>query len=80
MERELVTEEELIAILNKELRKYEEYNDCQFESMLILKGYDPSGCNWSSTKVRCSGIPAEVCEPITSRIVADAMKKYNIKK
>lgn len=80
MERQLVSEIELIKILNAELAKYEECKNCHFDAPPVrLVEPDKDGCNWSTIYLRCSGVPAEICAPFSERIVLDAKKKYNLK-
>ena len=50
MERKLVTERELISLLNKERQKYKECRTCQFISVFKLAEYDETGCNWSNPR------------------------------
>jgi hypothetical protein len=82
MRRELVSKDDLISILNKKLAKYEECENCRFVGLLDLAEEDEDGCNWSRTSVtvRCSGVPADICEPFAARIVSEVGKKYNIRK
>lgn len=83
MERKLISEEELLSILNSQLSKYEECKDCRFDTPpLKLVELDKDGCNWSTINMRCSGIPPEIskiCRSFAERIVFEARKKYNIK-
>jgi hypothetical protein len=81
MERELVSEEELLSILNKEFSKYEECENCKFAGVVKLAEADKDGCNWSlaNVSVRCSGVPEKKCHPFAVSVVAEAGKRYNIK-
>jgi hypothetical protein len=79
MERKLVTEKELISLLNEKLRDHEECNNCQFTSILKLREHDSTGCNWSSPRLRCSGVPVEICRPFAESVIANAKTKYNVK-
>ncbi|NQU79973.1 MAG: hypothetical protein HQ543_00470 [Bacteroidetes bacterium] len=80
-ERLFITEDKLVSILNKELGKYDQCNDCRFMSVgPLLKEYDETGCNWSQANLNCSGVPLDICRPFANKIVAEAKSKYNIKK
>ncbi len=79
MGRTVLSEEELILLLNGELSKHEECNDCHFIGIVKLRNYDEGGCNWSSVNLRCSGIPADICKPTADEIICEAKTKYNIR-
>ena len=81
MKRDLVSKDELISILNKELAKYEDCENCRFHGVIELAEEDEDGCNWSRSDVivRCSGVPAEICMPFAARTVSEVGGKYNIK-
>lgn len=81
MERILVSEEELIEILNKELRKREDSEGYSFSpGVMRLRDKDKDGCNWStSVKFRGSGVPVIAMADVAKWIVAEARKKYNLK-
>ena len=82
MAKELVSNRELIRILNNELSKYEECKDCHFDGILKYEENDEKGCNWlgANVKFRCSGKPDERCRPFISRVLSEAGEQYNIKK
>lgn len=79
MERIVLSEEELILLLNGELSKHEECNDCRFVGIVKLRDKDEGGCNWSNANLRCSGVPTEICKPVAERVICEAKAKYNIK-
>jgi hypothetical protein len=79
MSRQIVDEKWLRDYLNTEIHRYKECTPCQFGGIMRLRGTDESGCNWSFPYLRSSGQPSEVCLPIAQRVVADAMKKFNLK-
>ena len=79
MDRQIVTEEELLDWLNTELRKREECDDCRFTSVMRLRDTDPDGCNWSSPNLRCSGRPVEPCNVVANEIAAQAHGLVNLK-
>ena len=82
MERMEVSKKELIFILNRELSRYEECNNCHFDGILALPEAGEDGCNWigAHVKLRCSGEPEERCRPFVSKVMSEVGKQYNIKK
>jgi hypothetical protein len=46
-ERQLVTRDELNAILTTEIRKFAELKDATLTAQYILEEPDETGCNWS---------------------------------
>jgi hypothetical protein len=79
MERESVSQEELLAWINSEFSRHEECNACGVTSVMRLKGEDEDGCNWSGVNLRCSGVPADVCLPVANHVIAQAKMKFNVK-
>lgn len=80
MERILVTEEQLIAILNTELHKTEDPEYYKFtEGIIRLANTDKNGCNWSTVYVQASGVSVKSVVHIANRIIFDAKRKYNLK-
>lgn len=81
MERELVSPNELVDILNSEFSKYPEYYPaCCFRGTPYkLIDPDREGCNWDVPQVQCSGVSGKSCAHIVSKILTEAKKKYNIK-
>jgi hypothetical protein len=80
MDRKMVSEDELVKILNEEFSKYPDYSQCRFTSISYkLAEPDKNGCNWSKANVSCSGVSGQSCSQIAARIITEAQKKYNIK-
>ncbi|MGC9965839.1 MAG: hypothetical protein ABSE08_10575 [Syntrophobacteraceae bacterium] len=80
MERELKTKEELLKILNEELKKVEDSEGYRFDSIgFKLIEPDSEGCNWSSAVFHGSGVHCEPMMPIVDRIIQEARRKYNLK-
>ena len=40
---------------------------------------DDNGCNWSDPIITCSGVPAEVCEPVARSAINEIRQQYNLK-
>jgi hypothetical protein len=79
MERQVISKEKLISILNEELSKHEECADCQFETRIVkLKKVDEAGCNWTTLGLKCSGLTVDACSRTVQQIVSDARNRYNI--
>jgi hypothetical protein len=79
MSRKFVDEKWFREYLNTEIHRYKECAPCQFGGIMRLRGTDESGCNWSPPYLRSSGQPSEVCLPVARRVVAEAIKKFNLK-
>lgn len=79
MERILVTEEELLAILNRELHKTEKAEDYRFENVIRLTDKDKDGCNWCEVFIRGSGVHVEPILRKVDLIIYEVKKKYNLK-
>ena len=82
MERNIIPEEELISILNKELSKYEECENCRINGVIKLAEEDRDGCNWSraGVKLHCSGGGVGICESFASKVIYKVGEKYNVEK
>ena len=78
MERTIVSQEYLLSWMNAEIEKYDTCNDCHFTSVVLLKGPDERGCNWSGANLRCSGVPVEICQPVAQEVVEQAKGKFNV--
>jgi hypothetical protein len=80
MERRLVSEEELIKILNRELAKEEDSEGYSFmEGITRLIDVEEDGCNWSDVAIRGSGVPVEFMTKRADIILEEVRKKYNLK-
>jgi hypothetical protein len=79
MEREELSEEELLILLNRELSKHNDMNQVVFSSIERLAEPDRTGCNWSMARVKSGRVPHHVVAPVTGQIVSEARKKYNVK-
>jgi hypothetical protein len=79
MEREILTEADLVQIINDELASTEAAAECRFSGVYSLQEPDESGCNWSMGTYIAGGIPAEISAPVVARVVSELQRKYNIK-
>ena len=80
--RKSVLKDELLSILNRELSKHEECENCMFMNILESDEECEDGCNWigANLKLICDGDASEKCRPFVSKVLAEAGFKYNIKK
>ena len=78
MMRKLLSEGELIELLNNELLEHEECENCKIKGIMVLPDGDETGCNWDVPHVSCSGVLGKICEPIANQIIAETKKKYNL--
>ena len=51
MERQVLDQRDLIALLNWELAAYGECDGCHFTSIRRMRDRDDSGCNWLDARV-----------------------------
>ncbi len=80
MTRVVVDSVELQDVMTVALHEMEEdYKDCQFSGITKLQKPEKIGCNWSLPMVRCSGIPAAVCEAAAAIVTKNFQARYNIK-
>ncbi|MGD0661841.1 MAG: hypothetical protein ABSD38_27600 [Syntrophorhabdales bacterium] len=80
MERKLVTEEELIAVLNTELRKHDDSGRYSFMAGVVrLAEVDETECNWSDPYLQGGGVSVVLMAGVAENIVAEAKKKYNLR-
>jgi len=78
MEQQIISKAELVKIINDELSKHEECNDCSISGIMKLQETDDVGCNWTDPYIQCSGVPADVCAPIAGQVFSAMKKIYNI--
>lgn len=74
----VVTEEELLQVLNSRLRNYEECNGCRFTAILRVTGAEIGGCNWTTANLRCSGVPTSAYRLIADAVVAEVSQTHNL--
>lgn len=79
MLRELVTEEELISILNERIYDHKEYQKFKAMSLSPLPANaDKDGCNWDEVIFRRAEDCDPYCKELFNKMVAEAKLKYNI--
>lgn len=77
MPRKLVAQDQLLELVNTQLRRHEECADCRFTHIQYHEE-DKEGCNWSLTNLRCSGTPGKVCIETANSVAHEARSKYNL--
>jgi hypothetical protein len=60
--RELVTGDELNAILTREIREIEDLHDAKLTYQYLLREHDETGCNWSGAVLNPGPIRARRAE------------------
>lgn len=78
MDRESVTEDQLLAHLNSELGKLPDSKDFRFTSVTRLVEADDTGCNWSNVWLRNSGGNTKAILSDAKRIVTKAQGRFNL--
>lgn len=78
MDREIVTEERLVELINERLASTEAASDCRFSGVYRLRELDANGCNWSQGVFNSGGIPPEVCSPVVNSVIRSMREIYNI--
>lgn len=78
MTRKVVTEAELLAWINRELHKNEDYKDCEVTSVTRLVGVDEIGCNWSNPNFQWHGMPGAVRLQAAVPVIERAREIFNI--
>lgn len=80
MGRKVVSDNELIELMNEYLHENEDLKDCRFTSVKKLQEVNEVDCNWivPSYALRCSGVPEEICVEPAHIVVNMCMGKYNL--
>ena len=78
MEREVISETELVRIINDNLAATEAASECKFSGVYTLREPNENGCNWSVGVFRRGNTPVEICGPVVARVTRELQGKYNI--
>ena len=78
VQREVISSVRLLDWLNSEVNTQEACKNCSFTSISRLQEAGPTGCNWSTANLRCSGASGSVCAPIANRIYEEAQRRFNV--
>ena len=74
-----MSEKELLAFLNSELKKTGQGDKCYFESLTRLRVDDRDGCNWAYANIKNIAESGNTCPPDAEKIVSWAREKFNLK-
>ena len=78
-DRDLKSKEELLDILNKELSKYLECENCRFGPVTGPTQADDIGCNWLAQDIDGCDMSDQECLRICAEITFKMRSKYNLK-
>ena len=91
MARKLIKVNDLLEIMNSKLANFDTCIECRFKSIMPLKDFDESGCNWSHANLNCRSYPATICKsanfcepatvciPVATRVISEAKERYNVR-
>ena len=77
-ERQVLSEHDVLMLLNFELSAYEECADCHFTSIEPAKAADETGCNWYGADLHVDGAATEAARKITRQVVDEVRDTYNV--
>lgn len=75
--RDILSEHEVLMLLNFELSAYEECADCHFTAVKPTLR-DESGSNWRGAKLHADGELTEAARKITAQVLHEVHETYNI--
>ena len=78
MDRETISKDKLIQLINIEIGKIPEISDCEVSGIYLLREQDENGCNWSPAYYKNGQLPAEKSAPLVGRVISDLQNMYNI--
>lgn len=78
MKRELVSRDELLEILRRELLKDPENADCGFRRVRERGKPDADGCNWD-VDITGSGRPVETCQEASLAVIRRIRARSNLR-
>ena len=81
MERETVTREELLAIINAEIQKIPDLKSARIDLIRPYRVPDEDGCNWSpGIWLQLHGdVSVEYYRPHIQSITAETRRRYNLR-
>ena len=78
MSRVVISEEELLNLLNQEISKDEAVASCSISGIYKLKKEVKDACNWAVVFFSSPRVPLSVSEPRIQEIVAKIQPHYNV--
>jgi hypothetical protein len=76
--RHVLSEHDVLMLLNFELSAYEECAECHFTSVKPAKVADETGCNWYGADLQMDGLATEAARKITEEVVDEVRETYNV--
>ncbi len=76
--RQVLSEHDVLTLLNFELSAYEECTECYFTAVKPAGAADESGCNWRGADVRVDGEASEAARRIAKAVVDEVRETYNV--
>ena len=76
--REVLSEHEVLMLLNYELSAYEECGKCHFTSVRRAEATDAAGCNLRGADLQAGDSATERARRITEHVVEEVRRKYNL--
>jgi len=76
--RQVLSEHDVLVLLNYELSAYEECAECHFTSVKPAKIADESGCNWRGADLEVEGNAPDTARRLSEHVVEEVREKYNI--
>lgn len=78
MSRKIVSESQLLDLLNQEIKKTPEVEKCRISGIYKLKKQTEGACNWAVVYFSSPYVPLSVSEPEVRRIVEKIQPLYNL--
>lgn len=75
----MITEQEVLSLLNQALRKTGNHQNHYFDSIVKLRIEDRTGCNWAYANLTGSNGTSNLCPPEAGKIVTRVRAEYNLK-
>jgi len=76
--KQVLSEHDVLTLLNFELSAYEECADCHFTAVKPAKVADGTGCNWRAADLQVDGVVTEVARKISKEVVDEVRETYNV--
>ena len=75
--RQVLSEHEVLMLLNFELSAYDECADCHFTSVRTA-ARDETGSNWRDANLRVDGEASEAARGIARKVLDEVHEAYNV--
>lgn len=78
MSRKIITEAQLLDLLNREIKNTPEVEKCRISGIYKLKKQKEDSCNWAVVYFSSPAIPLSVAEPKVRSIIEKIQPLYNL--